>query len=111
LGVCTSKFEKYAIKILQEFELDKYFEFVSGCGNYEMTKSDQLRELLGKDIVKQNSLMIGDRDIDLISARQTGLSSAGVLWGYGSSEELAKEKPAFIVDTPAQLTAALIDRM
>ncbi len=76
-----------------------------------MTKSDQLRELLGKDIVKQNSLMIGDRDIDLISARQTGLSSAGVLWGYGSSEELAKEKPAFIVDTPAQLTAALIDRM
>jgi phosphoglycolate phosphatase len=84
---------------------------VSGCGNYGMTKSDQLRELVDKDIVKQNSLMIGDRDIDLISARQTGLSSAGVLWGYGSSEELTKEKPVFIVETPAQLTAALIDRM
>ena len=111
LGVCTSKFEQYAIKILQEFELDKYFEFVSGCGNYGMTKSDQLRELVDKDIVKQNSLMIGDRDIDLISARQTGLSSAGVLWGYGSSEELTKEKSVFIVETPAQLTAALIDRM
>ena len=34
MGVCTSKFEKYAIKVLEEFKLDKYFAFVSGSGAF-----------------------------------------------------------------------------
>lgn len=108
MGVCTSKLEKYAIKVLEEFKLDKYFTFVSGSGAYGVTKADQLQDLLESKTVLDSSLMIGDRYIDLTSAHKTGLRSAGVLWGYGSEEELAAEEPLFIAESPAQLSAWII---
>ena len=108
MGVCTSKFEKYAIKVLKEFKLDTYFSFVSGSDAYGTTKSDQLRDLLDNKTVLDNSLMIGDRYIDLSSAHKVGLRSAAVLWGYGSLDELSAEEPTFIAESPAQLGAALI---
>ncbi len=108
MGVCTSKFEIYAIKVLEEFKLDKYFTFVSGSGAYGTAKSDQLRGLIDVKTVLDSSLMIGDRYIDLTSAHKTGLRSAGVLWGYGSLEELTDEEPTFIAESPAHLSAAII---
>ena len=108
MGVCSSKFEKYAIKVLEEFKLDKYFTFVSGSDAYGTVKSDQLRDLIKSKIVLDSSLMIGDRYIDLTSAHKVGLRSAGVLWGYGSKEELAAEEPAFIAESPADLSASII---
>lgn len=110
MGICTSKFEKYAIKVLEEFKLDKYFTFVSGSGAYGVTKADQLRDLLESKTVLDSSLMIGDRYIDLTSAHKTGLRSAGVLWGYGSLEELSAEEPEFIAESPAQLGASIIKK-
>lgn len=107
LGVCTSKFEKYAIKVLEEFELDRYFDFVSGSGAPGLAKSDQLRGLLDRNLVQQSSLMIGDRSVDLIAANAVGLRGAGVLWGYGSLEELQAEEPDFIAATPAELEASI----
>jgi phosphoglycolate phosphatase len=108
MGVCTSKFEKYAIKVLEEFKLSKYFTFVSGCGAYGTTKSDQLRDLLDAKVALDSSLMIGDRYIDLTSAHSVGLRCAGVLWGYGSLEELTAEEPTFIAESPTQLSATII---
>ena len=108
MGVCTSKFEKYAIKVLEEFKLSKYFTFVSGSGAYGTTKSDQLRDLLDAKVALDSSLMIGDRYIDLTSGHSVGLRCAGVLWGYGSLEELTAEEPTFIAESPTQLSATII---
>jgi phosphoglycolate phosphatase len=108
MGVCTSKFEKYAIKVLEEFKLSKYFTFVSGSGAYGTTKSDQLRDLLDAKVALDSSLMIGDRYIDLTSGHSVGLRCAGVLWGYGSLEELTAEEPTFIAESPTQLSAIII---
>jgi phosphoglycolate phosphatase len=108
MGVCTSKFEKYAIKVLEEFKLSKYFTFVSGSGAYGTTKSDQLRDLLDAKVALDSSLIIGDRYIDLTSAHSVGLRCAGVLWGYGSLEELTAEEPTFIAESPTQLSATII---
>jgi phosphoglycolate phosphatase len=110
MGICTSKFEKYAIKVLEEFKLDEYFSFVSGAGDYGTTKSDQLRELQNQEIVLESSLMIGDRYIDLSSAHKTGLRSAGVLWGYGNREELLAEKPMLLAETPLELGNAVMEQ-
>lgn len=108
MGVCTSKFEKYAIKVLEEFKLDKYFTFVSGSRSFGAAKSDQLRNLLDTKVVLDSSLMIGDRYIDLTAAHEMGLRSAGVLWGYGSLEELTAEAPTFLAESPAHLSASII---
>ncbi|MSR11850.1 MAG: HAD family hydrolase [Gammaproteobacteria bacterium] len=106
MGVCTSKYEKYAIKVLQEFNLFDYFEFVSGS-DYHVAKSEQLAELLNAGTITSNSLMIGDRAIDLAAAQQNGLTGAGVLWGFGDREELAGGNPVFIAESPLELLQRL----
>lgn len=107
MGICTSKLEKYAVRVLQEFDLLNYFEFVSG-GDYGISKADQLAELLSTKTVQANSLMIGDRSIDLSSARANGLHCAAVLWGYGSEQELGDEVPTFVFSSPQQLLEEII---
>jgi len=106
MGVCTSKYEKFAIKVLENFELTRFFEFVSG-GDYNVRKHDQIAGLLQDGIIGESSLMIGDRSIDLLAAHSNGINAAGVLWGYGSREELESERPQFIFDTIKSMELAL----
>lgn len=102
MGVCTSKFEKYAIKVLKEFNLFDYFEFVSGS-DYHTAKSEQLAELRKAGTITTQAFMIGDRAVDITSARENGLTSAGVLWGYGDRAELESADPVFIAENPGHL--------
>ena len=106
MGVCTSKLGKYAVKVLEEFELMDFFQFVSG-GDYNVRKQDQLAELLASGTIQSDSLMIGDRAIDLTSAKINGLATAGVLWGYGGRQELQNESPLFLFESPEELVATL----
>ncbi|MCK5663807.1 MAG: HAD hydrolase-like protein [Thiotrichaceae bacterium] len=102
LGLCTSKRVDFAEQILTMFNLREHFDFLSG-GDIGIHKWQQLHQLLADGITNKNSLMIGDRDVDLIAAHKNQLSSAGVLWGYGDLTELQKEDPAFIFEQPHQL--------
>ena len=43
--------------------------------------------------------MIGDREYDIIGAKKNGLKSCGVLFGYGSKQELEKAGADFIAPT------------
>jgi phosphoglycolate phosphatase len=47
--------------------------------------------------------MIGDRDQDINGAKANGLASAGVLWGYGSAEELQGAGADYLVGEPAEI--------
>lgn len=106
LGICTSKRRDFAEKILEMFAIREYFVFVDG-GDVGITKWQQLEGLLRKGVVTTDSVMIGDRDVDLIAAHRNGLSSAGVLWGYGDLEELRGENPRHLLETPAALLSLL----
>lgn len=102
LGVCTSKRKDFAIKILHMFDLHDKFEIVSG-GDIGIKKYHQIESLLSDNLIDQNTVMIGDRAIDLISAHNNGLKSVGVLWGYGSKNELEAESPTHILSKPSEL--------
>lgn len=102
LGVCTSKRTDFAEKILEMFAIREYFQFVSG-GDIGVHKWQQLEELLRKGIAIQESVMIGDRDVDIIAAHRNGMQAAGVLWGYGSTEELQHENPRHLLESPSGL--------
>lgn len=109
MGVCTSKFRRNALKIIEMFELSEYFDFVSGP-EFGMSKAQQLDLLIKDGTIPKNSLMIGDRAIDLTSAHENGLSSAGVTWGFGSEKELLAENPRFLFTSPAQLAQTLASK-
>lgn len=102
LAVCTSKRLDFAESILEMHRIRHHFTFVDG-GDVGIPKWRQLRELLSKQAIPESSIMIGDRDVDLIAAHRNALASAGVLWGYGSRAELLQEKPTHLFEEPGQL--------
>lgn len=91
IHVATSKPTVFAKRIIEHFELDQYFNVVFGS-NLDGSLSDKTELLehvlrhLG--IAPQNAVMIGDRRFDMIGAKNNGIRALGVLWGYGSEEEL-----------------------
>jgi phosphoglycolate phosphatase len=91
LFAVTSKPEVYANTIIDHFELRPYFSHVYGS---ELTgerskKGELIAHVLSSESISPSSAwMIGDRLHDIVGAKQNGLRSAGVLWGYGSRQEL-----------------------
>ena len=104
MGVCTAKRRDFAEKVIRLFGLDSYFDFISG-GDTGIRKGDQIRALLDSGRVSPESIMIGDREGDITAARENGIRSAGVLWGYGSRGELSAAGPDWILDSPSDLRA------
>lgn len=102
LGICTSKRTDFAEKILEMFSIRKLFTFVDG-GDVGIAKWQQLEKLKKENSITENSLMIGDRHIDLSAARKNNLDGAGVLWGYGPKEELENEQPMYLFEKTSQL--------
>ncbi len=107
LGLCTSKRADFAGKILDLFHLLDLFNFIDG-GDIGISKSDQLGGLLRRNVIEHQSIMIGDRSIDVEAAKLNHLASAGVLWGFGDRNEIAQAGPELIMETPADLTTAFI---
>lgn len=90
----TSKPELFAQKILEHFHLEQYFEDICGAtmDGSRSAKSEVIRYALQKNGIQELSkvVMVGDRLHDIEGAKQVGIASVGVLYGYGSREELEK---------------------
>lgn len=102
LGVCTSKRGDFAERILEMFGLRPYFRFVCG-GDIGTHKWQQIKKLLEEGVISQSTVMVGDRAVDIVAAHRNGLPAAGVLWGYGSRDELEREQPRYLCSTPEEL--------
>ncbi|GJM14351.1 MAG: phosphoglycolate phosphatase [Pseudohongiella sp.] len=106
LGVCTSKRVDFAERIVELHGLSKYFEFIDGA-DVGTKKWQQLEDLLATGTISSDSLMIGDRHVDLTAAHRNGLDSAGVLWGFGPRAELEEHEPAFLFSRPEELLSLI----
>ena len=100
LIVATSKHEYYANKVLEHLNISKYFSFIAGSNDGTRVKKDEvISYALDKLSIcdKEKTIMIGDREYDITGANVLGLDSIGVLFGYGSREELEKAGAKYIV--------------
>ncbi|MBR5286145.1 MAG: HAD family hydrolase [Clostridia bacterium] len=101
--LATSKPEIFAIEILKYFGIDAYFDFVAGAtlDKTRNKKGDVIAYALESVNVtdKSQCLMIGDRDQDINGAKQNGIDSLGVLYGYGDFEELSNAGATYIAKT------------
>ena len=107
LGVCTSKRRDFAEKILSLFGLRDYFDFVNG-GDIGVTKGFQLAGLIDSRVIDNQAIMVGDRSIDIESAKENGLRSIGVLWGFGDYKELSEASPSCILKKVTELPDVVI---
>lgn len=111
LLIATSKPEEFTVQILQHFSLDKYFAFVAGntLDESRPTKASVIAYLRERypAISADNALMIGDRKYDIEGAKQNALPSIGVLYGYGSREELETAGATAVAADLKELSAAI----
>jgi phosphoglycolate phosphatase len=108
--VATSKPAVFAERIVRHFALDQHFQGIYGPdldGRLD-DKGDLLAHLLATEgLAAGEAVMIGDREADVAAARRHGVRSIGVLWGYGSSEELRAAGADLVCATPAELLACI----
>ena len=111
VALATSKPYEFAVQILKHFDLYQYFDYF-GAADMDGTvskKEDVIARLLKQfgDAASSSILMIGDRAQDIAGARANGLPSAGVLWGYGSREELQSAGTDHLLSIPSDLLSLL----
>ncbi len=110
LFVATSKPAVFATRIVANFAIDGYFERLFGS-ELDGTRTDKT-ELLSHaleatDIDPGQAIMVGDRRHDMIGARNNGMTAVGVLYGYGSEDELLAAGAHRIAPTPEKLSEIL----
>ena len=107
VALATSKPYEFAVQILDHFDLHQYFDYVGAAtmdGSISR-KADVIRHLLDsfEGLDKASVLMVGDRDQDVAGAKANSIRCAGVLWGYGSREELLGAGADCLVSVPSDL--------
>lgn len=104
----TSKPIEFAEKILKQMGCLKYFDFIGAAESdtKRATKEEVLAWVIEEcrlNDEKNQAIMIGDRMYDILGARAVGIETIGVLWGYGSKEELKKNGAQQIIKSPKDL--------
>ena len=93
LGIVTTKTGRYSKVLMEHFELMNYFDVLIGREDVENPKPHEepiLKALEKLDTDNKEIWMIGDTKLDLLSARNAGVNSIGVLCGYGEKNTLKK---------------------
>ncbi len=113
LCVATLKPVVFAERVLEYFELRPCFDHVAGpdLRPEGLTKTEIIGQALAsmKNIPTDKTVMIGDREHDVIGARQNGIASIAVAYGYGSMEELQSAGPDHMAASVEEL-ARLLDQ-
>ncbi|ARJ21921.1 HAD family hydrolase [Bacillus sp. ISL-8] len=92
LFIATSKPTIFARQVIEHFQLTNYFEDIIGSNlnGTRIKKEEIIAHILQQNegLNKEEVVMIGDRKHDIIGANHNGIASIGVLYGYGSENEL-----------------------
>lgn len=110
LYVATSKPEGTAVEILEHFHLAHYFDRICGASNdlSRSTKEAVIAYLLEENGRGDNMVMIGDTKFDVLGAREHGIPTVGVAWGYGKVEDMVEAGAEKIVYTMEELQDYLL---
>ncbi len=110
LSIATSKPQKQAELTLTHFGLEPIFR--GRIFGRDLLYSGDKTTILAHALrmtgyAPGDSIMIGDRKFDCIAARNLGLKSIGVLYGFGSSEELLGAGAHWICESPSKLVGII----
>lgn len=117
LSIASSKPTRFVERILDYFDIRTYFDVIIGS-NMDGTRSkkeevveEALRQMLPSGMTpaekKAAVAMVGDRRFDIEGAREHGITSVGVAFGYAPEGELEQAGADYIVDTVNALLEVL----
>ena len=112
--VVTSKPTMYAEQIVKHFNLQGYFQRVYGsnldgtlCNKTELLEYVLKSEKIDLSELTSEAMMVGDRKFDVVGAKNNKMRAIGVLWGYGTEQELRDAGADEICRHPSQLYECL----
>lgn len=112
LGLATSKLERFADQIVDQFEIAGHFKVVAGASldGSRLSKTDIVASALeGLAWPEPGTVaLVGDRADDMRAAVHHGLLPVGAAWGYGDLEELEASGSKVILEQPAAVPALLL---
>lgn len=106
LFVVSSKKSDVLLRNLQKLKIDTYFKDIIGSDKVTHYKPhpEGIKKLVELyDLVKEETVMIGDAIFDLQMAKSADVTSCGVTWGSHRRENLLMEEPTFLIDEVHQL--------
>jgi len=85
LAVATNKREDLAVRLLEKFEMNQYFDAICGSDAASTITKEQIVASAAKrlDVAYENCLMVGDSANDAEAAERLGMPFVGVTYGYG----------------------------
>ena len=113
VALATCKPEIYVPTILKHFDIEQYFDVAVGSeleGGKRRHKDDVIEEVISqiiklKDIpatdiydVKADAIMIGDRKDDVLGAKDAGIESIGLRYGFAEADELENAGADYILE-------------
>lgn len=110
LAIATSKPAVFAEKISRKYGIEPYIALLEGS---ELDGRNTDKALVIKNAMeklgatKENTIMVGDREHDVIGARKNGIDCIGVSYGYGKDGELEESGALKIAHTPNELLKIL----
>jgi phosphoglycolate phosphatase len=111
LAVCTNKLEALALNLIDKLHLRHYFDAITGGDTFTVRKPDAKHlvgtvERAGGDISR--TIMIGDSVNDILVARNAGIPSIAVPFGY-SDVAVETLGPSHIIAHYDELTPDLVE--
>ena len=115
LALATSKPETYSIRILQHFHLLKYFDVTVGStlDGARNKKPEVIQEVFRRlklsEEEKAKTIMVGDRRQDIAGAKECGIASLGVYYGFAEPGELEEAGADYVVHAVDEIMRILAD--
>ena len=113
LAVATSKPEPFAERIAVHFELAGYFDCIAGAAMDETRtgKDEVIRSAMERCCISapETVLMVGDREHDVLGAAKRDVDCLGVLYGYGSREELESAGALYLAETVPDVSEMILN--
>ncbi len=99
MGICTNKVESLSLRLLEALDLSRYFGAVVGPDTINIGKPDPAPYLetirrLGADV--NRSVLVGDSETDILTARAAGVPVIAVTFGY-TPKPVAEFSPDHVV--------------
>lgn len=113
IAVATSKPQIFSEKILEHFDIKDLFDVIVGSelNGKRTNKADVIKEVIeqfGEGFDVNQAVMVGDRKYDVIGAKEYGIKTIGVTYGYGGTDELTAAGADYIVESVDDLGELLL---
>ena len=110
LGVLTNKVHYLAVACVKHYFPEVRFDMVIGQSKeYRKPEPSGAIALAGKfGLPMADIVMIGDTEVDIQTAKNAGMDSIAVSWGFRKKEALQAENPTYMIDTCKELQSILL---